>query len=44
VYNERGPSLRSEIDPALHPEPGLLLLIASGVAGLGLVGRSRMKK
>ena len=26
------------------PEPGLLLLIASGVLGLGLVGRSRMKK
>ena len=26
------------------PEPGLLLLIASGVVGLGLVGRSRMNK
>jgi hypothetical protein len=26
------------------PEPGLLLLIGSGVVGLGLVGRSRMKK
>jgi hypothetical protein len=26
------------------PEPGLLLLIASGVVGLGLVGRRRMKK
>jgi hypothetical protein len=26
------------------PEPGLLLLIGSGVVGLGLLGRSRMKK
>jgi hypothetical protein len=26
------------------PEPGLMLLIASGVVGLGLLGRSRMKK
>jgi hypothetical protein len=26
------------------PEPGLLLLISSGVVGLGLLGRSRMKK
>jgi hypothetical protein len=26
------------------PEPGLLLLLASGVVGLGLLGRSRMKK
>jgi hypothetical protein len=26
------------------PEPGLLLLIGSGVAGLGMLGRSRMKK
>ena len=26
------------------PEPGLLLLIGSGVLGLGLMGRSRMKK
>jgi hypothetical protein len=26
------------------PEPGLLLLLASGVLGLGLLGRSRMKK
>jgi hypothetical protein len=26
------------------PEPGLLLLIASGVGGLGLLARSRMKK
>jgi hypothetical protein len=26
------------------PEPGLLLLIGSGAVGLGLVGRSRMKK
>ena len=26
------------------PEPGLLLLIASGVVGLGLLGHSRMKK
>jgi hypothetical protein len=26
------------------PEPGLLLLIASGVVGLGLLGRSRMRK
>jgi len=26
------------------PEPGLLLLIGSGVLGLGLLGRSRMKK
>jgi hypothetical protein len=26
------------------PEPGLLLLIASGVVGLGLLGRSRMKR
>jgi len=31
---------------SLHfiPEPGLLLLIGSGVVGLGLLGRSRMKK
>jgi hypothetical protein len=26
------------------PEPGLLLLLGSGVVGLGLLGRSRMKK
>ena len=26
------------------PEPGLLLLLASGVLGLGLVARSRMKR
>jgi hypothetical protein len=26
------------------PEPGLLLLIASGIVGLGLIGRSRMNK
>jgi hypothetical protein len=26
------------------PEPGLLLLIGSGVVGLGLLGSSRMKK
>jgi hypothetical protein len=26
------------------PEPGLLLLLASGAVGLGLLGRSRMKK
>jgi hypothetical protein len=26
------------------PEPGLLLLIGSGAVGLGLLGRSRMKK
>jgi len=26
------------------PEPGLLLLVGSGVVGLGLLGRSRMKK
>ena len=26
------------------PEPGLLLLIGSGVAGLALLGRSRMRK
>ncbi len=26
------------------PEPGLLLLIGSGIVGLGLLGRSRMKK
>ena len=26
------------------PEPGLLLLLASGVVGLGLLGRGRMKK
>jgi hypothetical protein len=26
------------------PEPGLLLLLGSGVVGLGLIGRSRMKK
>jgi len=26
------------------PEPGLLLLLSSGVVGLGLLGRSRMKK
>jgi hypothetical protein len=31
---------------SLHfiPEPGLLLLLGSGVVGLGLLGRSRMKK
>jgi len=31
---------------SLHfiPEPGLLLLIGSGVVGLGLLGRSRMKR
>jgi hypothetical protein len=28
----------------LAPEPGLLLLIGSGVLGLGVLGRSRMKK
>jgi hypothetical protein len=26
------------------PEPGLLLLLGSGVVGLGLLGRSRMKR
>lgn len=26
------------------PEPGLLLLVGSGIVGLGLLGRSRMKK
>ena len=26
------------------PEPGLLLLIGSGVVGLGILGASRMKK
>ena len=26
------------------PEPGLLLLLGSGVAGLALLGRSRMRK
>ena len=26
------------------PEPGLLLLISAGVVGLGLLGRSRMRK
>ena len=26
------------------PEPGLLLLIGSGVVGLGLLGRSRLRK
>ena len=26
------------------PEPGLLLLFGAGVAGLALVGRSRMRK
>jgi hypothetical protein len=26
------------------PEPGLLLLLGAGVVGLGLLGRSRMKK
>jgi hypothetical protein len=26
------------------PEPGLLLLIGSGVVGLGLLGRSRMNR
>jgi hypothetical protein len=26
------------------PEPGLLLLIGSGVAGLALLGRSRMRE
>jgi hypothetical protein len=26
------------------PEPGLLLMIGSGVVALGLIGRSRMKK
>jgi len=31
---------------SLHfiPEPGLLLLLGSGIVGLGLLGRSRMKK
>jgi len=26
------------------PEPGLLLLLGAGVVGLGLLGRSRIKK
>jgi hypothetical protein len=26
------------------PEPGLILLIGSGVVGLGLLGRSRLRK
>jgi hypothetical protein len=26
------------------PEPGILLLLGSGVAGLALMGRSRMRK
>jgi hypothetical protein len=26
------------------PEPGLLLLLSSGIAGLVLIGRSRMRK
>jgi hypothetical protein len=26
------------------PEPGLLVLIGSGVVGLALIGRSRMKR
>ena len=30
--------------PAVIPEPGTLLLLASGVAGLAMIGRKRMSK
>jgi hypothetical protein len=44
VGNSTRQALFSTLTLHFIPEPGLLLLIASGVLGLGLVGRSRMKK
>ena len=42
--NSQDISLFLELNLHFIPEPGLLLLLGSGVVGLGLLGRSRMKK
>jgi len=42
--NSTALTLFSRLTLHFVPEPGLLLLIASGVVGLGLLGHSRMKK
>jgi hypothetical protein len=44
VGNSQDISLFLELNLHFIPEPGLLLLLGSGVVGLGLLGRSRMKK
>jgi hypothetical protein len=38
--------LTLEVTQTIHftPEPGLMLLLGSGVAGLALLGRSRMRR
>jgi hypothetical protein len=42
--NSQDISLFLEVNLHFIPEPGLLLLIGSGVVGLGLLGRRRMKR
>jgi hypothetical protein len=42
--NSSAVALFSTLTLHFIPEPGLLLLLASGVAGLGLLGRGRMKR
>ena len=42
--NNSSMSLFATLTMHFIPEPGLLLLIGSGVLGLGLIGRSKMKK
>ena len=42
--NSQALTLFSTLTLHFVPEPGLLLLIGSGIVGIGLLGRSRMKK
>ena len=42
--NNQKLSLFSTLTLHYVPEPGLILLIGSGVVGLGLLGRSRLRK
>ncbi len=42
--NSEALTLFSTLTLHFVPEPGLLLLIGSGIVGIGLLGRSRMKK